>query len=523
MPFGKTLQAITDRCSHRHSYKVSVDDNPLCADRVTDKLHNAKLRHSYCIQAVDTYLKAIKTSLKETIKKTAKKRGEIEGKIEHLRGIVNRQREQDYMTLSEFIVSAKKLDQKILDAQVKQMQQAAQLKITKELDDPITEIEFHGEKAPNRSKIIQYLANVKKEYLSQVSKDEKALRTKIESKLSKEEKLGAIDKFNDTINKARRLIIDELCPRVKVVVSTYQGAISKEAIKRQDKQAKINLAQSTFKVASDTLGELKVIPGGAIAAAIATAASGLFDILNAYQGMKEPVVALQSAAKFLVEVVLKEAQKVEEFLISEHGLVQQRVLMYDKRVRGGLKALPELSVSSVLSEMDLSESDDEEFYTPRSSISKDDHKFGSDLSKAQWGWLNSNNLQPVYIAKDGRCLFQTIGTQLGSDADKLQQVVLKKLQELNNSKLADKTVKQFILSRKKDQSPSEFIKALFAAVQKYDWTKPVYDEVPGLIVAATGINLTIIRADGKPVQLKGGGKTVYALYTTQKNHYHSVK
>lgn len=515
------FRVVTDKFTHRHKHKISVDDNPLCADRVTDRLHSAGLRHSYCVEQIDSYLRRIKEDRKAKIKSRAETRGSIPASEKLLKQIINAQREKDSMALSEFIMQAhkaRKLSQKSLDAKIRSLEQEAIVAVRRAMRDPMSEIEYTGGAAPNRTKIIKHITEAKQKYLEAVENKKLALekylfKTKGNTYEQSSEALRRTEQEVDALKKG----VIGLCGKLDEIVSIYQASISNEAMKRQDKQAKLELGQKTFKGLGDAFGRISYF--GDIPAAISDSIGSIFDVLIAYQSMKEPVKAQQEGAKFLVEVVFGQTQEFVRNVEKNFSAFQRSLGMWNDQMKQSYQIGHDEEILR-LKKKKYGESAPKK--TEKSAPPKKDSN-PLLLNPKQLRILQKNKLEGVYIPEDGKCLFNAMGHQLGQSGGNVQKAVLAALANFDRRSSAPALV-QFLSEGRKIMKMSrseDFIAAIQPAIQNYNWTKDIYDFAPKLIAIVMQASLTIIKTDGKVEQYKEGSNRAIIIHTG--NHYHSTQ
>ncbi|MFK7796981.1 MAG: hypothetical protein AB8E82_05975 [Aureispira sp.] len=524
MPILSKFRTVTDKFTHRHKHKISVDDNPLCADRVTDRLHSVGLRHSYCINQIDAYLTQIKEDRKTKIKSRAETRGSIPASEKLLKQIINAQREKDSKALSDFVIQAhkaKKLNQKTLDTKIKALEKEAIAAVRKAMKDPMSEIEYTGGAAPNRTKIIKHITEAKQKYLEAVENKKLVLEKHLFKTKgnSYEQSSEALRKTEQEVDSLKKGVIG-LCGKLDEIVSIYQASISNEAMKRQDKQAKLELGQKTFKGLGDAFGRISYF--GDIPAAISDSIGSVFDVLIAYQSMKEPVKAQQEGAKFLVEVVFDQTKEFVRNVEKHFSAFQRSLAMWNDQMKQSYQIGHDEEI------LNLKKKKYGEASKPAPKKGKDQGTQTSNsnplnLNPKQLRILQKNKLEGVYIPEDGKCLFNAIGHQLGQTGDNIQKAVLAALTNFDRKKAAPTLVSFLSEGRKimKMKKSEDFIAKIQPAIQSYNWTKDIYDFVPKLIATVMKVNLTIIKTDGKAEQYNEGSKRAIVVHTG--NHYHSTK
>jgi hypothetical protein len=388
----------------------------------------------------------------------------------------------------------------------------------------MSELEYTGGAAPSRTKILGFITAAKQQYLKAVDTKKSELEQFLFKKKgnSYEVSSAALRKTEQEVDELKQGVIT-LCSKFEELVSVYQASISNEAIKRQDKQAKLQLGKTAFAGLGDAFGRITFF--GDAPAAISDSIGSIFDVLIAYQSMKEPVAAQQAGAKFLVEVVFDQTKEFVRNVEKHFSAFQRSLAMWNEQLKQSYQISHDKQKDGRDEELLQLKKEKYGKIDPKDKVKEvqptKDNPLG--LTAKQLKILQHNKLEGVFIAKDGKCLFNATGHQIKQSGDNVQKAVLKALANFDRAKSDPALVKYLSETRliMKLSNSEEFIAKIYPAIQNYNWTKDIYDFVPKLIAIVAKLNLTIIKPDGGAESYKEGSKTAVVLHTG--NHYHSTK
>lgn len=338
MGFLAKLKNATNIGTHKHAQHIHANDNHLCAHRVSDTLHKHGLKHRDAINMIDKYLKAIKENYKVTIKQKAKTRNEVKDLEEKLKKVIDRQRERDSEELAEFIVSEdqkKKFNKAAYVLEIANLKKRAAAQVKADMDSDLTPIELHGDAGPSKAAIVRHISTAKENYLTFVEDKKEELRVSVFAN-GKSYK-ACVKEINELESKVSRLKIDmvKLCNHLKDIALDYQGTISKEAIKHQDIQAKLDFYGTGFGKASDAFSKISYF--GDIPAAINEGIQGVFEVMKSYHSMKEPVTAQQQGAVKMLDIVLSETEQFIKNIEANFSAFQTTIRGWDNNIERGIK------------------------------------------------------------------------------------------------------------------------------------------------------------------------------------------
>lgn len=304
------------RLSHRHEHNLSVETNPMCAKRITEKLHRYKLKHSTYLKLVDAYLKAAKKTLLELIQEEAKTIKDEARLRKQIHQLIKERRRLDYEELANYIhdyraessLAGLQRFRYDIENYIDEMGERAHEQLEEAMQDALTPIRLHGQYGPDRSQILQHIGNARV-HCTEAVKNQKEQLEKIvfNDSMAKQKRFASIRAVDQQIE-TLTIVIEKLCLSLKGIASDYASSINRTAIQRQKKVASLELYKTTLLAPTKPFDNIPLCKQ--VVRLVSGSIEGIFDIMLAYQIQQTPVQVQQDAAKFLVEVILAETDRL---------------------------------------------------------------------------------------------------------------------------------------------------------------------------------------------------------------------